>query len=144
MPLWTLDSFVHDICLLSFQFSSVQFSCSVMSNSLRPHEQQHTRPLYPSSTPGVCSNSCPLSGWWLPTIFSSFIPFSCSQSSPASGSFPMSRLFTSGSQGTGASVSASVLPINIQGWFPLELTGLISLLSKGLSRVFPSTTTWKH
>ena len=98
-----------------------------------------------SLTPGVCSNSCPLSRWCHPTISSSVVPFSsCLQSFPASGSLPMNRLFTSGSQSTGASALASVLPMNIQDWLPLELTGLISLQSKELSRVFPSTTVQKH
>ena len=90
------------------------------------------------------SNSCPLSQWCHPTMSSSVVPFSCPQSFPASGSFPMSQLFTSGGQSIGASASASVLPMNIQGWFPLGLTGLISLLSKGLSRIFSSTTVRKH
>ena len=98
-----------------------------------------------SPCPRVCSNSCPLSQWCHPTISSSVAPLSyCPQSFPASGSFPMNPLFTSDGQSTGASVSASVLPMNIQGWFPLGLTGLISLLSKGLSRVFSSMTVWKH
>ena len=121
------------------------FSSSVVSDALRPYALQHTRLPCPSPTPGACSNSCQLSQWCHPIISSSVIPFSsCSQSFPASGSFPMSRLFTSGGQSIGASASASVLPVNIQGWFPLGLTGLISLLSKGLSRVFSSTTIWKH
>ena len=97
----------------------------------------------PSPSPGACSNLCPSNEWCHPTISSSVTPFSsCPQSFPASGSFPMSQFFTSSSQSIG--VSASVLPMNIQGWFPLGWTGLISLLSKGLSRVFPSTTIWKH
>ena len=126
-------------------FSSVQFSCSVMSNSLRPHGLQHTRPPFPSPTRRVYSNSCPLSQWCHPTISSSVIPFSsCPQSFPASGSFPMNQLFTSDGQSIGASSSASVLPMNIQGWFPLGLTDLISLQSKGLSRVFSNTTVQKH
>ena len=111
--------------------------CSVtqLCPTLQLHGLQHARLFCPSLSPGVCSNSCPLSQWCHPTISSSVIPFSsCTQSFPASGSFPMSQLFTSGSQSIGA--SASVLPVNIQGWFPLGLTGLISLLSKGLSRVF--------
>ena len=121
------------------------FSCSVMSNYLRPHGLQHARRLCPAPSPGVCSNSCPLSWWCYPTISASVTPFSAwPQSFPASGSSPMSRLFTSGGQSIGALVSASVLPMNIQGWFPLELTGLISLLSKGLSRVFSSATIWKY
>ena len=121
------------------------FSRSVMSNSLWSHGLQHARLPCPSLSPGVCSNSCPLSWWCLTTISSSVSPFSsCLQSFPASGSFPMSRLFASGGQSTGVPVSASVLPVNIQGLFPLILTGLISLQSKGLSRVFSSTTVWKH
>ena len=105
---------------------------------------QHAILLRPSLSPWVCSNSCPLSQWCLSTILSSVAPFSsCPQFSPSSGSFPMSQLFASGSQSIGASASASVLPMNIEGWFPLGLTGLI-LLSKGLSRVFSSTTVQKH
>ena len=116
-----------------------QFSCSVVSDSLWPLELQHTRPPCPSPTPGVYSNSCPLSWWCHPTISSSVIPFSSHlQSLPASGSFPMSQSFTAGGQSIGA--SASILPMNIQDWFILGLTGLISLQSKGLSRVFSSTT----
>ena len=99
----------------------------------------------PSLSPGACSNSCPLSQWCHPTISSSVVPFSsCLQSFPASGSFPMNPLFAAGGQSIGASASASVLPKNIQGWFPLGFTSLISLLSKGLSRVFSSTTVRKH
>ena len=115
------------------------FSCSAVSDSLRPHGLQHASLLCPSPSPGVCWNSCPL-GWWChPTISSSAVPFSsCLQSFPASGSFPMSQLFASGGQSIGASASALVLPMNIQDWFPLGLTGLISLQSKGLSRVFPA------
>ena len=106
-----------------------------MSDTLRPHGLQHSRLLCPPLSPGVCLNSCPLSRWCYPTISPSVAPFSsCPQSFPASGSFPVSQFFTSGSQSTGASVSASVLPVNIQGWFPLGSTGLISLLSKGLSK----------
>ena len=116
-----------------------------MSNSLRPHGQQHARLPSPSPSPGACSNSCPLSQWCHPTISSSVIPFpSCLQSFPASGSFLMSQLFTSGGQSIGASASASVLPMNIQDWFPLGLTGLISLQCKGFSRVFFNTTAEKH
>ena len=108
-----------------FHFSSVQFSHSFVSNSLRPYGLQHTRPPCPSPTPEACSNSCPLSQWCHPTISSSVVPFfSCLQSFPASGSFPMSLFFPSGGQRIGASASASVLPVNIQDWFPLELTGL--------------------
>ena len=113
--------------------SSVHFSRSVVSNSLRPCGLQHTRPPYPSPTPEVYSNSCPLSQWCHPTISSSVIPFSsCLQSFPASGSFPMSQFFASGGQSIGVSASVSVLPMNIQDWFPLGWTGWISLLSKGI------------
>ena len=104
--------------------------------SLWPHELQHARFLCPSLSPWVSSNSCPLSQWCHPIISTSVIPFSsCPQFFPAPGSFPMSQLFTPGGQSVGASISASVLPMNIQGWLPLGLTGLISLLSKGLSKV---------
>ena len=126
-------------------FSSVQFSRSVVPDSLRPHESQHTRPPCPSPTPGVHPNPCPSSRWCHPTISSSVVPFSsCLQSFPTSGSFPMSQLFASGGQNIGVSASTSVLPVNIQCWFPLGLTDLISLLSKGLSRVFSNTTVQKH
>ena len=115
--------------------SSVQFSRSVVSDYLRPHELQHSRPPCPSPTPGVHTNPCPSTRWCHPAISSSVIPFSsCPQSFPASGSFPVSQLFASGGQITGASALASVLPMNIQDWFPLQLSGLISLLSKGLSK----------
>ena len=125
--------------------SSVQFSCSVMFNSLRPHEPQHTRPPCPSPTPRVYPNSCPLSPWCHPTISSSIVPFSsCLQSFPASGSFQMSQLFESGGQSIGVSASTSVLPMNTQDWCPLGWTGWISLQSKGLSRVFSNTTVQKH
>ena len=124
--------------------SSVQFSCSVMSDFLQPHGLQHARPPCLSPTPEVYSNSCPLSLWCHPTISSSVIPFSsCLQSFPASGSFPMSQLFTSGGQSIGVPASASVLLMNIQDWFPLGWTGWISLQFKGLSRVFSSSTVWK-
>ena len=116
-----------------------------MSDSLPPHRLQHTRLPCPSSTPGACSNLYPSSWWCHPTISSSVSPFfSCLQSFPASGSFPMSQFFTSGGQSIGASASAPVLPMNIEHWFPLALTGLISLQSKGLSRVFSNTTVQKH
>ena len=115
-----------------------------MSDPLRPHELQHTRPPCSSPTPGVYSNSCPLSWWCLPTILFSVIPFSCPQSFPASGSFPMSQLFAWGGQSIGVSASASVLPLNIQDWFPLGWTGWISLQSKGLLKVFSNTTVQKH
>ena len=121
---------------------SVQFSRSVVSNSLQPREPQHARPPCPSPTPGVYSNS--LSRWCHPTVSSSVIPFSsCLQSFQASGSFPMSHFFASGGQSIGASASASVLPMIIQEWFPIGLTGLISLQSKGLSRVFFNNTVQK-
>ena len=113
-----------------------------MSDFSQPHGLQHARLPCPSLSPRVCSNSCPLSQWCYPTVSSSVIPFSCLQSYPASGSFPVSQLFPSGSQSIGA--SASVLPMDIQGWFPLGLTALISLQSKGLSGLFSSTTIWKH
>ena len=120
---------------------SVQFSRSVVSNSLWPHGVHHTRPPCPSPTPRAYLNSCPLSWWCHPAISSSVIPFSsCLQSFPASGSFLMSRFFTSGGQSIGASALASVLPVNIQDWFPLGWTGWISLQSKGLSGVFSNTT----
>ena len=124
--------------------SSVQFSHSVVSNFLWPHGLQHTRPPCPSPTPGVYSNSRPLSWWCHPTTSSSIVRFSHLQSFPASRSFQMSQLFVSGGQSTGVSASASVLPMNIQGWFHWGLTGLISLQSKGLSRGFSSTTVRKH
>ena len=125
--------------------SSVQFSCSVVSNPLQPHESQHVRPPCPSPTPGVHSNSCPSSRWWHPAISSSVIPFSsCPQSLPAWGSFPMSQLFAWGGQSTGVSASASVRPVNTQNWSPLGWTGWISLQSKGPSRVFSNTTVQKH
>ena len=126
-------------------FSSVQFSHSVVSNSLRPHQLEHARPPYPTPTLGAHPNPCPLSWWCHPTVSSSVVPFSsCPQSSPVTGSFQMSQLFTSGGQSIGISASASVLPINSQGWFPLGLIGLISLLFMGLSRVFSNTTIQKH
>jgi len=113
--------------------TSIQSSRSVVSDSLQPHGLQHTRPPCPSPTPGVYSNSCPLSWWCHPTISSSVIPFSsCLQPFPASGSFPMSQFFTSGGQSIGVSASASVLPMNTQNWSPLGWTGWISLQSKGL------------
>jgi len=122
-----------------------QFSHSVMSNSLWRHGLQHIRAPCPSPTPRACSNSCPSSWWCHPTISSSVVPFSSRlQSFPASGSFQMSQLFTSGGQNIGVSASASVLPMNNQDWFPLGLTGLISLQFKGLSRVLSNTTVQKH
>ena len=130
--------------LMIHQFSSVQFSRSVMSNSLRPHKSQHARPPCPSPSTGVHSNSCPLSQWCHPTISSSVIPFSSyPQSLPASETFPMSQLFSWGGQSARVSAVALFLPKNTQGWSPLEWTGWISLQSKGLSRVF-NTTVQKH
>ena len=120
----------------SVQFSSVQFSHSVMSYSLWPHEPQHAQPPGPSPTPGVYPNPCPLCQWYHPTILSSVLLFSYPQSCPASGSFQMSQLYASGGQRIGVSASTSVLPMNTQGWSPLGWTGWISLQSKGLSRVF--------
>ena len=129
----------------SRSFSSVQFSCSVVSDSLRPHELQHTRPPCPSPAPGIHSNSRPSSRWCHPAISSSVIPFSsCPQSLPASESFPMSQLFESGGQSTGVSALESFLPKNTQDWSPLEWTGWISLQSKGLSKVLSNTTVQKH
>ena len=125
--------------------SSVQFSRSVISDSLRPYGLQHARPPCPSPTPGVYSESCPLSRWCHPTISSSVVPFSsCPQSFPASGSFPMSQLFASGGQNIRVSASTSVLPMNTQDWSPLGWTGWISLQSKGFSRVFSNTTVQNH
>ena len=130
-------------CFQEYMCCSVQFSHSVMSDSLSPHGLQHSRLPCPSPTPGACSNSCPFIQWCHSTISSSVVLFSsCFQSFPASGSFPMSQFFTSGDQMIGA--SASVLPVNIQDWFPLGLTGWISLQSKGLPRVFSNTTIQKH
>ena len=127
--------------LTPVRISSVQFSCSVVFNSLWPHELQHARPPSPSPTPGVHSNSCPSSQWCHPVISSSVTPFSsCPQSVPASESFPMSQLFAWGGQSTGVSASASFLPKKSQGWSPSEWTGWISRRSKGLSRVFSNTT----
>ena len=124
---------------------SVQFSHSVVSDSLRPHEPQHARPPCPSSTAGVHPNPCPLSQWCHPTISSSIVLFSsCSQSFPASGSFQISQPFASGGQSIGVSASTSGLPMNTQDWSPLGWTGWISLQPKGLSRVFSNTTVQKH
>ena len=131
----------------SVQFSSVQFRHSVVSNSLRLHEPQHARPACPSPTAGVYTNPCPFSWWCHPAISSSVVPFSsCHQFFPASGSFQMSQFFASGGQSIGVSASTSVLPMNIQDWFPLGWTGWIwiSLQSKGLSRVFSNTIVQKH
>ena len=126
-------------------FSSVQFSRSVVSDSLPPHELQHSRPPCPSPTPRVHSNSCPSSRWCHLAISSSVVPFSsCPQPLPASGSFPMSQLFTSGGQSTGVAALTSVLPMYTQDWSPLGWTRWISLQSKELSRVFSNTTVQKH
>ena len=123
------------------QFSSVQFSHSVKYYSLSLHGLQHARPPCPSASPGVYSNSCPLGQWCHLTISFSVLPFSfCLQSFPASGSFQMSQFFPLGGQTIGVSASTSVLPMNIQVWFPLGWIGWISLLSKGLSRIFSNTT----
>ena len=131
--------------VLSSLFNIIQFSHSVMFNSLQPYGLQHTRLLCPSPTPGLYSNSCPSSQWWHPAISSFVIPLSSLlQSFPASGSFQMSQIFESGGQSTGVSASASILPMNIQDWFPLGWAGWISLQSKGLSRVFSNTTVQKH
>ena len=152
---WYIEEVLRRLwSLVPIQFSSVQFSHSVMSDSLQPHGLQHARPPCPSSIPGAYSNSCPVGQWCHPTISSSVIPFfSRLQSFPASGSFPMSQLFASdghsqlfasGGQSIGVSASASVLPMNIQDWFPLGWTGWISLQSMGLSTIFSNTTVQKH
>ena len=131
--------------LFFFYDFSVQFSCSVMSDSLRPHEPQHARPPCLSPTPGVYPNSCPSSQWCHPALSSSVVPFSsCPKSLPALGTFPRSQLFSWGGLSIGVSASASVLPMNTQDWSPLEWTDWFSLQSKGLSRVFSNTTLQKH
>ena len=138
-------SFIQSLYLSYYLYALIQFSHSVMSDSLQPHEPQHTRPTCPSPTPSVHPNPCPLSWWCHPTILSSVISFfSCLQSVPASGSFQMSQFFTSGGTNIGVSASTSMLPMNIQDWSPLGCTGWISLQSKGLSRVFSNTTLQKH
>ena len=136
---------------LSFAYSDNYISCNCCSvtqsslNCLRPHGQQHTRLPCPSPSPRPCSNSCPLSQWCHPIILSSLVPFpSCLQPGPASGSFPVSQLFTWSGQNIGVSASASVLPMNTQDWSPLGWTGWISLQSKGLSRIFSNTTVQRH
>ena len=140
-----MEKCISTLWFSSVQFCSVQFSCSIMSDSLLPHGLQHARPSCPSPTPGVHSDSCPLSWWCHPAISSCVVPFtSCPQSLPASGSLPMSQLFTWGGQSIGVSASTSVLPMNIQDWSPLRWTGWTSLQSKGLSRVFSNTTVQKH
>jgi len=139
------NHFLNIYYMIVTRFSSVQFSRSVMSDSLQPHESQHARPPCPLPTPGVHSNSRPSSRWCHPAISSSIVPFSsCPQSLPASGSFPMSQLFAWGGQSTGVSALASFLPKKTQDWSPLEWTGWISLQSKGLSRVFSNTTVQNH
>ena len=131
-------------CIECLFMLCVQFSCSVVSDSLRSHESQHARPPCPSPTPGVHSNSYPSSRWCHSVISFSVVHFSsCPQSLPASESFPMSQLFTWISQSAGVSALAPFLPKNTQGWSPLEWTGWISLQSKGFSRVFPNTTVQK-
>ena len=129
--------------LVSWCFSA-QFSCSVMFDSLQLHGLQHARLPCPSPSPSACSNSCPLNRWCHPTISSTVALFFCLQSFPASGSFPVSQLFTLGGQSIGVSASDSILQVNIKDWFSLWWTGWISLLSKGLSRVFSNTIVQKH
>ena len=151
---WDISTHIEtDICSICSSFAVVifckvpfiQFSLSVVSNFLQPHELQHARPPCPSPTPGVHPNPCPLRRWCHPTISSSIIPFSsCPQSFPASGSFPMSQLFARGGQSIGVSASTSALAMNTQDWSALGWTGWISLQSKGLSRVFSNTTVQKH
>ena len=135
----------RDVSICTPIFITIQFSRSVLSNSLWPHGLQYARPSCPSPTPGVDSDSCPLNRWCHPTISSSVVPFSsCLQSFPASGSFQMSQFFASGGQSIGVSAPASVLPMNIQDWFPWGWTSWISLQCKGLSGVFSNTTVQKH
>ena len=148
---WMLTQMWESSCVLlsqtlNFQkLHSVQFSCSVVSDSLWPRGLHHARPPCPSPTPGVYPNSCPLSWWWHPTISFSVIHFSsCPQSFPASRFFQMSQLFASGGQSIGVSASTSVLPVNTQDWSPLGWTSWISLQAKGLSRVFSNTTVQNH
>ena len=142
---WFMDQHFRLLCNIVQVISSVQFSSSVMSDSLWPHELQHARPPCPSPTPGIHPDSRPSSQWCHPAISSTVIPFSsCPQSLPASESFPMSQPFAWGGQSIGVSGSASFLPKKSQGWSPSEWTGWISLQSKGLSRVFSNTTVQKH
>ena len=137
--------FLAHVLVFSVQFSSVQFSLTVVSDSLWPHELHHARPLCPLPTPRVYSDSCLLNQWSNPTISSSVVPFSsCLQSFPAWGSFQMTQFFASGGWIIGVSALASVLPVNIQDWFPLGWTAWISLQSKGLARVFSNTTVQRH
>ena len=138
-------SFTQPLYLSHYLYALVQFSHSVMSDSLQPHELQHARPPCPLPTPTVHPNPCPLSRWCHPTISSSVVSFSsCLQSFPASGSLQMSQFFASGGQSIGVSASTSILPMNTQDWSLLGWTGWISLQSKGLSRVFSNTTVQKH
>ena len=140
-----LNFFLKELFPYQSNLSLVQFSHSVVSDSLRPHGLQCARAPCPSPTPGVYSDSCALSWWCHPTTSSSVVPFSSHLLSfPASGSFPVSQFFASGGQSIGISASASVLPMNIQDWFPLGWTSWVSLQSKGLSRVFSNTTVQKH
>ena len=142
---WIKEDDVALAKILGLILRSVQFSWSVMSDSLWPHELQHVRPPCPSPTPGVYSNSCPLSQWCHPAISSSVIPFSsCPQSLPASVSSPVNQHFAWHGQSIGVSASASVLPMNTQDWSPSGWTGWISLQSKGLPRVFSNITVQKH
>ena len=137
--------FYNNFYILNERYCSLQFICSVVSDSLQPHGLWHARLPCPSPTSRACSSSCPLRRWCHPTISSSVVLFSFSlQSFAASGFFPMSQFFTSGGQSIGVSASASVLSMNIQDWFPLGWTGWISLQSKGLSRAFSNTTVQKH
>ena len=141
LPFWIFHFSLIREANIKQIITSVQFSCSVVSDSLWPHEPQHARPPCPSPTPGVHSDSRPWSQWGHPAISSSVVSFSsCPQSLPASESFPMSQLFAWGGQSTGVSALALFLPKNTQDWSPLEGTGWISLQSKGLSRVFSNTT----
>ena len=142
---WCMNSKTQINGQVSFVHRFVIVYLLSVSDSLQPYGLQHTKLPCPSLSPRVCSSSCPLSHWYHPTISSFVSPFSsCPQFFPASGSFPVSQLFASGGQSIRASASAPVLSMNIQGWFPLGFIGLISLLSKRLSRVFSSTTVWKH
>ena len=138
------DEWIKKLWYISTMEYSVQFSCSVMSDTLWPHGPQHARPPCPSPIPRVYSSSSPLSRWCHPTVSSCCPLLLLPSIFPSIGSFQMSQLFTSGGQSIGVSASASVLPMNIQDWFPLGWTGWISLLSKGLSRVFSNTTVQKH
>ena len=145
--IWDINLYKNNFGFIRIKYviSSVQFSCSVMSDSLRPHELQHVRPPCPSPTPEVHSNSRPSSRWCHPAISSSVVPFSsCPQFLPASESFPVTQLFAWGGQSTGVSALASFLPKKSRGWSPSEWTGWISLQSKGLSGVFSNTTVQKH